>query len=115
MGATNPNTIFGGKWIEWGSGRVIVGISGESEFNVLEKTGGEKTHTLNINEIPSHSHRTGISPDRAFYYADHVGSGVNTAVVQFAQVYAQSEAVGGSLAHNNLQPYIVARFWKRIE
>ena len=53
----NPSTIFGGTWESWGSGRVPVGIdTSQTEFNTVEKAGGEKTHTLTVDEIPSHTH-----------------------------------------------------------
>lgn len=55
---TNPSTYLGfGTWKLWGSGRVPVGVdTGQTEFNSSEKEGGEKTHTLNVTEIPTHSH-----------------------------------------------------------
>lgn len=55
---TNPSEYFGGTWVQWGSGRVPVGVdSAQSEFNSAEKMGGTKivdlshSHTVN-----SHSH-----------------------------------------------------------
>ena len=54
---TNPETIFGGTWVAYGTGRTLVGVdTSQSEFNTVEKTGGEKTHTLSIAEMPSHTH-----------------------------------------------------------
>lgn len=54
---TNPSTIFGGTWVSWGAGKVPVGVNtSESEFNSVEKTGGEKTHKLTKNEMPLHRH-----------------------------------------------------------
>ena len=54
----NPATYLGfGKWQLWGQGRVPVGINpNDSDFNTVEKTGGEKTHKLSLAEIPSHTH-----------------------------------------------------------
>lgn len=58
---TNPSAIFGGTWIEWGAGKVPVGVNTlETEFNSVEKTGGEKTHTLTIAQMPSHGHSVSI-------------------------------------------------------
>ena len=38
-------------------GRVPVGFnSSETDFNALGKTGGSTTHTLTVNEMPSHTH-----------------------------------------------------------
>ena len=54
---TNPSTLFGGTWSVWGAGRVAVGVdTGQTEFNTVEKTGGAKTHTLTVDEMPSHTH-----------------------------------------------------------
>lgn len=54
----NPATYLGfGTWQLWGQGRVPVGINpNDSDFNTVEKTGGEKTHKLTLAEIPSHTH-----------------------------------------------------------
>ncbi len=42
---TNPGTIFGGTWIEFGSGRTLVGVdTNDNDFRQVEKTGGDKIH-----------------------------------------------------------------------
>lgn len=58
INSTNPSEYFGGTWVQWGSGRVPVGVDSiQSEFNYAEKMGGTKivdlshSHTVN-----SHSH-----------------------------------------------------------
>lgn len=59
MSANNvsPQTFLGGTWVEWGAGRVPVGVnSSDTDFSTAEKTGGEKTHTLNVDEMPRHDH-----------------------------------------------------------
>lgn len=54
----NPSTLFGGTWTAWGSGKVPVGVSAnDSDFGTVEKTGGEKKHTLTKDEMPSHRHK----------------------------------------------------------
>lgn len=53
----NPGNIYGGTWEEYGKGRTLVGVdSNDSDFSTVEKLGGEKTHTLTIDEMPSHNH-----------------------------------------------------------
>lgn len=54
----NPATYLGfGTWQLWGSGRVPVGVdTSQTEFNTVEKTGGEKTHKLTVAELASHTH-----------------------------------------------------------
>lgn len=56
--STNPATLFGfGTWAAFGTGRTLVGIdAGQTEFDVVEETGGAKTHTLVTSEMPSHTH-----------------------------------------------------------
>lgn len=102
---------FGGTWVAWGAGRVPVGVdTSQTEFNAVEKTGGEKTHTLTTNEIPSHSHgyldywsvQGGSGSSKAASYDTNAGgSGIGTATA------------GGGAAHNNLQPYITCYMYKR--
>lgn len=55
---TNPNSILGfGTWALFGAGKFLVGFnSADTDFNDGEKTGGEKEHTLTVDEMPSHYH-----------------------------------------------------------
>lgn len=110
--STNPATYFGGTWVTFGQGRTLVGVNtSDTDFNTVEKTGGEKTHKLTQNEMPSHSHdqyvtaNSGGGATRNDFDSDTHGI-----------LYAQgctTAATGGSTAHNNLQPYITVYFWKR--
>lgn len=89
----------------------------DSDFNTILKTGGEKKHTLSIEEMPSHTH------------AIAKGNGDDSSPLSFAKndAYTQStvstagqywwsptKSYGGSQSHNNLQPYIVVYRWRRI-
>ncbi len=54
---TSPASLFGGTWASWGAGRVPVGVNASnSAFNSVELTGGEQSHTLSQNEMPTHNH-----------------------------------------------------------
>ncbi len=108
---TNPNTILGfGTW-ERLKGRVCVGLDEEDEaFNKIGKTGGEKTHTLTISEMPSHNH--------AWKYRNSAQSGSTTwNSAGSDSTGSASDPIGntgGNQPHNNLQPYEVVGYeWIR--
>lgn len=106
--------LGGGKWKAWGAGRVPVGVNtSETEFNTVEKTGGEKTHTLTVDQMPSHTHNiynvdTGSGSvgkrDGLYWQGGWWGNTVGSPNVG---------KTGGGKAHNNLQPYITVYMWKR--
>lgn len=114
----NPATELGyGTWSAFGSGRCLVGYdSGQTEFDSVEETGGAKTHTLSIDEMPSHNHRASGSGNFPTWDTDtqiaDTGSGVYAAVENPGHP-TTTASTGGGAAHNNLQPYIVVHFWKR--
>ena len=113
----SPQTVFGGTWVSFGQGRVLVGHddaaepdtdfvapSGDGSSVLL---GGAKTHTLSIDEIPSHTHG---------FTAHLTTSGSNNRTgggELSASASGTTAATGGGTAHNNLQPYVVVYMWKR--
>ena len=53
----NPNDVFPGTWVSFGKGRTLVGVdTSDPEFQSSEDTGGEKMHTLTVDELPEHNH-----------------------------------------------------------
>ena len=55
--STNPSTYFGGTWERFANGQVLVGVdTQETEFNTVQKTGGNKTHTVTLKDVPAHTH-----------------------------------------------------------
>lgn len=52
VNSTSPATLFGGTWEQLG-GRFLLGA--DSSYSA-GSTGGEKTHTLTTEEMPSHNH-----------------------------------------------------------
>lgn len=107
---TNPGEYLGGTWIAFGRGRTLVGVDpGDSDFNTVMKEIGEKTHTLSVQEMPSHSH-----PYNKVNTSTFKESGNTT---QHTQVSSQSAvntgSTGGGAAHNNIQPSITVYMWKR--
>lgn len=62
--STNPGELSGFSgttWVAWGSGRVPVCVGSDSDFGSAEKTGGSKTHTITVGEMPKHSHTYNMS------------------------------------------------------
>ena len=109
---TNPGTLYGGTWVAWGSGRVPVGVNAsDTDFKTVEKTGGEKAHTLTVQEMPNHDHdlnavNEGVDNPNGGYHPGWTFNKQYTAQVM-------SASTGGGQAHNNLQPYITCYMWKR--
>lgn len=102
--------VYGyGTWERYGTDRVTVGAGGEY---VAGSVGGEKEHTLNIEEMPSHGHSImstdGQETSMKFYPVQML-----TQAGKFADKNAVLQA-GGSQPHNNMQPYIAPYRYRRI-
>ena len=109
---TNPSTIFGfGTW-ERLKGKVCVGLDeDDTNMNTIGKTGGEKTHTLTVSEMPPHTH-TLNNATLVNRNISGTGGAQGTNTVQGATITANN--TGGGQAHNNLQPYeVVGYMWIR--
>lgn len=108
--AAQVNSALGGTWVAWGAGRVPVGVdTSQTEFNTVGKTGGSKTVTLTVDQIPKHSHTTsggwGAGPSDTGSFRVDVNSPANK--------WANVGSTGGGKAHDNLQPYITCYMYKR--
>lgn len=115
----NPHDLYGiGTWTRI-NGRVIVGVSeSESEFSSAGKTGGEKTHVLSANEMPSHGHTDSVDIKNANAEAKGYGltatSGFkDRVIINNSGKATHTGAAGGGAAHNNLQPYMALYMWRR--
>lgn len=108
---TNPSTYFGGTWEAFGTGRCLVGVdTSQSEFNKVMKTGGEKKHTLTVNEMPSHSHTLKYSDFDTAFGGNYLTSGKKSS---YRTSTVSINDTGGGSPHNNLPPYITVYMWKR--
>jgi microcystin-dependent protein len=123
--STNPDTIFGGTWAQFGQGRTLLGIgsadantattygnlaAGAINRTTVEEKGGEVSHTLSVAELASHTHGN-IPPMN--YAATPQAGGTTVAGMSQGSGYTTSGATGSGGAHNNIQPYITVYFWKR--
>ena len=122
----SPQIFLGGTW-EQIQDRFL--LSSGSTYTA-GSTGGEASHTLSVNETPSHSHT--ISTSNAFVkcmingdYANYnvggtlggwgvaIASANNQGQARLA-VGGKTESAGSGSAHNNMPPYLTVYMWKRI-
>jgi len=111
INSTNPSILFGGQWEQIKD----LFLLGAGDTYNAGSTGGEATHTLSINEIPSHNHNTS---KQAYAYQD-LSYGVDGAFFKGTKrdgytIPDNTANVGGGQAHNNMPPYLVVYIWKRI-
>ena len=102
VNSTSPATLFGGTWQRI-QDRFLIAAGSTYKAG---GTGGEATHVLTVNEMPSHSH--------GLYASDMTGTGGNVfRYGEYSQRTVQSKSTGGNAAHNNLPPYLSVYVWKR--
>ena len=106
---TDFSNYLGFTWERTLVGLTPVGLdTSQTEFNTIGKTGGEKTHTLTIEEMPKHRHGIRTSSSSGGQ-VDNMPWGAAQATQTTSTEYS-----GGSQPHNNLQPYQVVAYWKRV-
>ena len=100
--ATSPASLFGGEWTQIRD-RFLVGVGSSYAAGA---TGGEATHKLTVDELPSHSHNysyPGYEAGGGWYGASGTAKGNTVATT----------AVGGGAAHENRPPYFAVYIWRR--
>lgn len=100
VNSTSPSTLFGGTWQRI-QDRFLIAAGSTYKAG---GTGGEATHTLTVNEMPSHSHTVG-------YEGSNSGGGKNHSVVSGSEI--RTSSTGGGQSHNNMPPYLSVYVWKR--
>lgn len=144
VSSVNPSSLFGGTWEAFASGRTLVGVdTAQTEFNTVQKTGGNKSITLTQNQLPSLSPRIQLGGSAkgdsdGFIWGDYLpnSSEKTPTNVWFPKndnvggddgamhriwnsegigrsSPVRTETFGNNEAHNNLQPYITVYFWRR--
>ena len=109
--AEDHSNYMGFTWERTAVGKVLVGIdSTDTDFNTIGKIGGKKTHTLTVDEMPSHNHNIRAGEEGTEVHNEFGPiSTSNKNKYQILSLYS-----GGNQPHNNLQPYQVVAFWKRV-
>ena len=94
---------MGGSW-ELLEDRFLVGAG---SAYTLGASGGEATHKLTVDEMPSHAHRGNICNQGSGLTFNHCTWGT------CGTDNIAGTAVGGGQAHNNLPPYTAVNMWLR--
>ena len=106
---TSPASLFGGTWTRI-SGYFLWAVS-NTDASAIGVTGGERTHTLTVDEMPSHTHfnkLNGGSQTEASSVYDWIS---NSKAWQWYNI--ATDKTGGDQAHNNMPPYIQVAVWRR--
>jgi hypothetical protein len=120
----SPQTFFGGTW-ERLQNRFLIGAGDTYGAGAM---GGYATHTLTLDELPSHRHdRITYAGNSYWNVGDNSGLGgtqteeniktynaSGTTTATSASIWATNK-VGGGLAHNNMPPYLAVYMWKRTK
>ena len=125
VNSTNPGTLFGGTW-EQIQGKFLLGMSSSYPAG---SQGGEASHTLTTEEMPSHGHNPAneagyygfiTNSKKAFSIGDmgsQSGSGRYYPYASAAFDISRNTltgTTGGGKSHNNMPPYLSIYIWKRI-
>ena len=91
-------------------GRFIVGYDpDDTDYNAPRKTGGEKTHTLTVNEMPSHQH----TYQHVYEETGEVRHDGSDSIWHIKNETYHTGNQGGGQPHENRPPYYVLAFIMR--
>ena len=86
-------------------GRIPVGYdSSQSEFNLMGETGGAKSHTLTVSELPSHTHTIALGGSTG------TADGSNASRTTESGTTQTTSATGGGTAFDIMNPYVVVEY-----
>lgn len=122
------------NWVRISQGQFPVGISSQTDFNQIGKTGGALTHkhtnpstgyhTLTIDEIPEHTHKaydalSGSSENRhvlispSSWVPAKTPATIGSIIGYTGGNDSHNHPMGSTKTASSLPPYIVMAFWKR--
>lgn len=141
VNSKDPNTLFGGSW-EKIKDRFLLGSGDTRNANI---TGGSETVTLNVNQIPSHSHSIPSLSGSTNYSGNHAHTQKSRGVYAGGDTYnglcslnfgsnkdihmdysgehthtittnaSTTGPTGDGIAHDNMPPYLTVHIWKRVD
>ena len=103
VNSTNPQTLFGGTWQRI-QGRFLFAADSK---HAAGRTGGEETHKLTVEEMPSHSHTI-----IGYSFQDFDSSTISFGKRDSSESQ-ETNSAGGDKPHNNMPPYLSVYMWKR--
>lgn len=116
---TDPHELFGGTWEPIQD--VFLYCAGLK--HAAGEMGGEETHKLTVEEMPSHSHESGIwvwvcsknfnSGSMNIPYGSNGNCSTYDEGRNKQKVYTFN--TGGGAAHNNMPPYKAVYAWERVK
>lgn len=135
VNSANPSTLFGGTWVAFGTGRVLMGVkSGGS----AEATGGSESatisahthttasHKLTVEEMPPHHHEILNYNENGVTTDTFTKNSVEGLIKKGWTGNVMTSYTGGNQAHSHgntgsagaatisvVQPYITCYMWKR--
>ena len=134
VNSTSPQTLFGGTWEQIKDTFLLA--TGDTYAN--GSTGGEATHKLTVNEMPSHTHTqnshnhnpsslgrnwvpNSYSITRSHFSTSSSGNRYSLASNsaeewvwgETGSTTATNQNTGGGQSHNNMPPYLAVYMWKR--
>lgn len=109
--STSPAVLFGGSWTQIQNRFLLAAGSSYSAGS----TGGEATHTLTVDEMPSHRHDADFWSSKAgdAGYQGSCATNYDCWNRPTERAIAQVQATGGGQPHNNMPPYLVVFMWRR--
>ena len=127
VNVTNPKKLFGGTW-ERIQGRFLLGASNSYAAG---SQGGEATHTLTDDEMPTHGNH--LMQGSMYQELDDTESSYRSNTLYLSknaltstgsinrgwkdwnggEMYPAGTLKGGGQAHNNMPPYLAVYIWKR--
>lgn len=114
----NPGNFLGGTWEQFGQGRTLIGQGEGNDGSTsmsftANNAGGEYSHTLTTDEMPSHNHTFGTADKQNNIVTGWTDYGYTMRTGSSYNITKGTSSTGGGSAHNNLSPYIVVYFWRR--
>lgn len=112
----NPSSFLGGSWTQIQDRFLLASGSTYSAGT----TGGSATHTLTVDEMPSHCHTEVIGSNPGNFFTQgttndvySMESSLSHGAYLYDNYFNELRATGGGQPHNNMPPYLVVYMWKR--